>query len=60
MPCMLGFHTAVNAPFAPGSNMEDCTFSMTIGDRWELDQRMLPTERTQPLSSMSNRSSRRM
>ncbi|WP_127586236.1 aldose 1-epimerase [Paenibacillus koleovorans] len=51
MPCMLGFHTAVNAPFAPGSTTSDCSFTMSIGERWELDGRMLPTERTQPLSA---------
>lgn len=50
MPCMLGFHTAVNAPFAPGSSPEDCKFTATIGHRWELDDRMLPTGQTQALS----------
>jgi aldose 1-epimerase len=50
MPCMLGFHTAVNAPFAPNSTSEDCSFTMTIGNRWELDQRMLPTGKWQPLN----------
>ncbi len=50
MPCMLGFHTAVNAPFAQGSTADDITFSMTIGNRWELNNRMLPTGHTQPLS----------
>lgn len=50
MPCMLGFHTAVNAPFVPGSTNADCRFTMTIGGRWELDDRMLPTGRKQPLS----------
>jgi aldose 1-epimerase len=49
MPCMLGFHTAFNAPFAPNSTKEDVSFTMTIGERWELDGRMLPTGRYQPL-----------
>ncbi|QGQ98888.1 aldose 1-epimerase [Paenibacillus psychroresistens] len=49
MPCMLGFHTAFNAPFAPNSTQEDITFTMTIGERWELDSRMLPTGSYQPL-----------
>ncbi|MEX2460467.1 MAG: aldose 1-epimerase [Paenibacillaceae bacterium] len=49
MPCMLGFHTAFNAPFAPNSTKEDISFTMTIGDRWELDDRMLPTGSYQPL-----------
>lgn len=50
MPCMLGFHTAVNAPFAPDSSPEDCKFTATVGHRWELDDRMLPTGQTLPLS----------
>jgi aldose 1-epimerase len=50
LPCMLGFHTAFNAPFAPSSTKEDITFTMTIGDRWELDDRMLPTGSYQPLA----------
>ncbi|ALS28468.1 aldose epimerase [Paenibacillus sp. 32O-W] len=49
MPCMLGFHTAVNVPFAPGSGQNDCKVRITIGERWALDDRMLPTGETQPL-----------
>lgn len=52
LPCLLAFHTAVNAPFAPGSVTDDVRFKLTIGDRWEMgaDGRMLPTGRFQPLS----------
>lgn len=50
MPCLLAFHTTVKAPFAPGSRREDCSLKLTIGQRWELDERMLPTGRHQPLS----------
>ncbi|PYI56417.1 aldose 1-epimerase [Paenibacillus flagellatus] len=50
MPCTLGFHTTVNAPFAPGSSPSDCRFKMTIGRRIELNDRMLPTGRYAPLS----------
>ncbi|HEX7055811.1 MAG TPA: aldose 1-epimerase [Bacilli bacterium] len=49
MPCMLGFHTSINAPFAPGSTADDCTLTLTIGKRWELDERMLPTGKFAPL-----------
>ncbi|NHN34937.1 aldose 1-epimerase [Paenibacillus agricola] len=49
MPCMLAFHTALNAPFSPNSTIEDCLCKITIGERWELDARMLPTGRKQPL-----------
>jgi aldose 1-epimerase len=50
MPCMLGFHTAINAPFAPHSTKADISFTMTIGERWALDERMLPTGSFQPLN----------
>ncbi|NHN30338.1 aldose 1-epimerase [Paenibacillus agricola] len=50
MPCLLAFHTAINAPFDPASTADDYRFKLTIGDRWELDERMLPTGRFQKLS----------
>ncbi len=50
MPFMLGFHTSVNAPFAPGSSAKDLECGIAIGDRWELSGRMLPTGRKLPLS----------
>ncbi|WP_168123185.1 aldose 1-epimerase [Paenibacillus sp. HB172176] len=49
MPCLLAFHTTINAPFAPGSTADDCRFTMTTGDRWELNERMLPTGAYQPM-----------
>jgi aldose 1-epimerase len=49
MPCLLAFHTSVNAPFTPGGSSADCRLKLTIGQRWELDGRMLPTDRVQPL-----------
>ena len=51
LPFMLGFHTAVNAPFAPDSTPEDLVCLVTIGDRWEMSERMLPTDKFQPLNS---------
>lgn len=50
LPFMLGFHTAVNAPFAAGSTPEDLSCLFTIGNRWEMSERMLPTDKFQPLS----------
>lgn len=50
MPCLLAFHTAINAPFAEGSSPEDYKVKATIGSRWELGERMLPTGNFQPLS----------
>jgi aldose 1-epimerase len=50
MPCMVAYHTAVNAPFVPGSTADDYEFTMTIGERWEMSERMLPTGSFQPLT----------
>ncbi|WP_134704523.1 aldose 1-epimerase [Ammoniphilus sp. YIM 78166] len=55
MPCLLGFHTAINAPFATGSTLEDMEFTLTIGDRWEVNDRMLPTGKIQPMSEQEMR-----
>lgn len=43
MPCLVAFHTAIHAPFAPGSTAEDCLVKLTVGERWEMSERMLPT-----------------
>jgi len=51
MPCLLAFHTAVSAPFVPGSSAGDCRVKLTIGERWELNKRMLPTGRFQELAA---------
>lgn len=51
MPCMIAFHTAINAPFAKGSQADDYTYTMTIENRWELNDRMLPTGNYQAMSS---------
>ncbi|MEK4510229.1 aldose 1-epimerase [Paenibacillus anaericanus] len=50
MPCLLAFHTAINAPFAPNGVAGDYLVKATIGERWELNERMLPTGKFQPLS----------
>ncbi|MWC29264.1 aldose 1-epimerase [Paenibacillus sp. MMS18-CY102] len=52
MPNMLGFHTALNAPFSSESKREDVTAHVTTGVRWELDERMLPTGRTIPMTPL--------
>lgn len=49
MPCLIAFHTTINAPFAPGSTADDYTFTMTAKERWELNERMLPTGKFQAL-----------
>jgi len=49
MPCMIAFHTTINAPFAQGSSSDDYSFTLTTGKRWELNERMLPTGNDQAL-----------
>jgi aldose 1-epimerase len=51
MPCLLAFHTAVNAPFAPQSTAKDYKVKLTIGQRWQLSERMLPNGSYQPLTA---------
>jgi aldose 1-epimerase len=50
MPCLLAFHTAVNAPFALDSEANDYVMKLTIGECWELNERMLPTGSKQLLT----------
>ncbi|QCT03350.1 Aldose 1-epimerase [Paenibacillus algicola] len=50
MPCLLAFHTAVNAPFHVDSSPEDCVVRLSIGERWEMSERMLPTGQLQSLT----------
>ncbi|OXM13221.1 aldose 1-epimerase [Paenibacillus herberti] len=49
MPCLLAFHTTLNVPFAPGSKESDYRMKLTVGQRWEMNERMLPTGRYLPL-----------
>lgn len=51
MPNLFAFHTAINAPFAPGSSAEDYRIKVTIGERIELSDRSLPTGSLQQLSA---------
>ncbi|MBE1445467.1 aldose 1-epimerase [Paenibacillus sp. OAS669] len=51
MPCLLAFHTSINAPFAANSQASDYRFTLTTGRRWALNDRMLPTGQYQPLTA---------
>ncbi len=51
MPCLLAFHTAVSVPFAPESAAADYLVKVTIGERWEMSGRTLPTGGKLPLSA---------
>jgi len=44
-PCGLGFHTTFALPFRVGAEPELCTVSLPLGKQWELNERLLPTER---------------
>ncbi len=50
MPIGVGFHTAFNVPFIKGGNPIDYRVHMSVGERWELDKRTLPTGTLMPLT----------
>jgi aldose 1-epimerase len=50
LPMGLGFHTAFKVPFHPESKAEDCRIKVSIGEKWELTERILPTGKLLPLS----------
>ncbi|MFZ4455928.1 MAG: aldose 1-epimerase [Bacteroidales bacterium] len=43
MPLGVGYHTPILVPFAEGSKAEDYKILLSVGKRWELDERGLPT-----------------
>lgn len=44
MPLGVGYHTTINIPFVEGTNKDDYKLVMSVGKRWELNSRLLPTE----------------
>lgn len=42
LPLMLGFHTAFHVPFHHGSREEDYRIKVTIDQRWNVRERMMP------------------
>ena len=50
LPLGVGFHTAFKVPFHPESVPEDCRFRVSVGQKWELNERLLPTGKLLPLS----------
>lgn len=50
IPNLIAFHTAINAPFVPGSSPDDYKMQVTIGERYELNERSLPTGKKQALN----------
>lgn len=43
MPMGLGYHTAFNIPFHPESRAEDYKLIVSVGEKWELNDRTIPT-----------------
>ncbi|WP_217593192.1 aldose 1-epimerase [Cohnella sp. GbtcB17] len=43
MPWGLGYHTAFRFPLGAASSPASCTFAASVGRRWQLDERFLPT-----------------
>jgi len=45
MPVGMGLHTVMNVPFIEGSNRDNYRLKLSVGKRWELNSRTLPTEK---------------
>lgn len=50
MPYGVCNHTAIKAPFVSDGNAVNIRLSMPIGDKWELNEHCIPTEKTLPLT----------
>lgn len=49
MPLGMGYHTPINVPFIPGGNKDDYRLRMSVGKKWILSERLLPTGELIPL-----------
>ena len=52
MPMGIGYHTAFNIPFHPESKAEDYKLIVSIGEKWELTDRTIPTGNFIPLNKL--------
>jgi len=50
LPVGIGFHTALKVPFHPESKAEDCRLRVSIGRKWELNERGLATGKLMELT----------
>ena len=50
MPVGMGFHTPINVPFTANGDRSDYKLKMSVGKRWEMNGRTLPTGRLDDLS----------
>ena len=54
MPVSIATHTAIKAPFLDGAEKSDMRLHIPVGERCEINERWLPTEKLLPLSSDDN------
>lgn len=50
-PWGAGYHTVFNFPFEPLSKLEDCRVSLPVHEKWQLNERHLPTGEVQQLEN---------
>jgi aldose 1-epimerase len=50
MPLGVGYHTPIRIPFVEGGNADNYKLWMSVGQRWEINDRGLPTGKLLPLS----------
>ncbi|MEI8272492.1 MAG: aldose 1-epimerase [Paludibacter sp.] len=51
MPLGVGFHTPIRLPFSANTEKSDYKLRLSVGKRWELSDRSLPTEKLLDLSA---------
>ena len=49
MPLGVGYHTPIMVPFAEGGKADDYRIRMSVGEKWEINDRTLPTGKLLPL-----------
>lgn len=55
LPCGFCSHTAFQVPFVDNTNPNEYTLSVPVTERWELNNRCLPTEKVRDLTEYDNR-----
>lgn len=51
MPLGMGFHTPINAPFTKDGNRNNYKLRLSVGKRWEMTERTLPTGKLNELNT---------
>ncbi|MDR1225844.1 MAG: aldose 1-epimerase [Prevotellaceae bacterium] len=54
MPLGVGYHTPINVPFVKGTDKNGYKIMLSVGKRWELSERTLPTEKLLDLVADEN------